>query len=287
MNFKSLEVKLSACLRVLICQTRQAQQHQALEALEFPTREVANSKTLDVWRFKRMKLPEQQAGPRAQGPYSVSVWGGKGGIGKSTDAFLAAYQLALIGPTLLINADKKQDGGGVTELVSSLKGLPVPFELTETDTAADLAAIRRLKQFRYVVTDHAPYRDEAKLKQAAKADLTIVPDPPRRLDSRAVMSSTKAYLAGTNYRLHITMVKHTDKSRARAMKTSLQDLGLPVFGGWMRYYNAHEMLNGLTVFEAAAEDAQAAKAAEDAYLFGDEILAQLGESFTVPRLGVK
>ncbi|MBV9023720.1 MAG: hypothetical protein JO362_07970 [Streptomycetaceae bacterium] len=226
---------------------------------------------------------EWAAPPRPEGPKVVAVWGGKGGIGKSTDAFLAAFMLGQLGPTLLINADMKQEDGGVTELTKSLK-VPAPYELTETDSVAELGNIRKLAQFRYVVTDNAPHRDESKLREAAKADLTVVPAPPRRLDSKAVMASTRQYLAGTNFRIHLTMVKHTDKPRARAMKTSLQDLGIPVFDGWMRMYNAHENLNGLSVFHNAHEDDQAKKATEDAYMFGNEILAALNEPFTVPEV---
>ncbi|MEU5959220.1 hypothetical protein [Streptomyces sp. NPDC047525] len=190
--------------------------------------------------------------------------------------------LALVGPTLLINADKKQQEGGVDELVKGLKE-PAPFDYTATEKAADLASIRKLKQYRYVVTDHGPYRDAAKLKETAQSDLTIAPIPPRRLDSKSVMHGIREHLVGTNYRIHLTMVKHIDKSRARAMKTSLQDLGLPVFAGWMRMYNAHEMLNGYPVFHNALQDEQAAKAAADAYMFGDEVLRTLGDPHEVPK----
>uniref|UniRef100_UPI003F495C1D hypothetical protein n=1 Tax=unclassified Streptomyces TaxID=2593676 RepID=UPI003F495C1D len=224
------------------------------------------------------------AKPRREGPQAVSIYGGKGGIGKTTDAFELAYMLGCIGPTLLINGDKKQEDGGATALVQSMVIEP-PFELAETDSVTELAKIRQLRQFRFVVTDNAPQRDEGMIREAANADLTIVPTPPKRLDSKSVMASTRTYLAGTNYRLHITKVEHTSKSRARNMKTALQDLGIPVFGGWMRMYQAHEMLSGYPVFhpKAVASDALAKKAAEDAYLFGDEVLSLLGLPFKVPR----
>ncbi|MFC9233635.1 hypothetical protein ACFTZI_32550 [Streptomyces decoyicus] len=224
------------------------------------------------------------AEPRREGPQSVSVYGGKGGIGKSTDAFLASWMLGLVGPTLLINGDKKQEDGGVTALVEALK-VEAPFDLTETDSVTELSKIRQLRQYRFVVTDNAPQRDEGMIREAANADLTIVPAPPKRLDSKSVMASTRTYLAGTSYRIHITKVDHISKSRARSMKTTLQDLNIPVFGGWMRMYNAHEMLNGYPVFhpEAHEADPKAVLAAEDAYLFGDEVLRELGFSFPVPR----
>lgn len=225
------------------------------------------------------------APPRPEGPFVVPVWGGKGGIGKSTTAWNLAFMLAQIGPTLLVNADKKQNGGGVTQLCQTCSREPIPFELTETDDVAELSSVRQLRQFRYVVTDNAPHRDVKKLRAASKGDLTIVPYPPRKLDSEGILSSIAEHLQpyGANYRILLTYVEYTQISRAKNIKDALRDIGQPVFPGWIRKYTAYEMLTGLPVLKNE-EDPKAEKAASDLYAFGDEVLRALGEPYTVPRL---
>ncbi|MDJ0344226.1 hypothetical protein QMK19_28885 [Streptomyces sp. H10-C2] len=224
------------------------------------------------------------APPRDDGPLVVSVWGGKGGITKSTVAFLSAYMLGQLGPTLLINADSKQTDGGVTEMAQNL-AVPIPFELTESDDPAELHSVRQMTQFRYVVTDNGPHRDLEKIRAAADGDLTIVPLMPERSVSKAVMGSIRDHLSpmGANYRILLSKVEYTSLGRARQTKTSLRDLGLPVFDTWLRKYGAHEMLDGQPVF--LSQELNAYKAAADAYAMGDELLAALGEPYKVIRLG--
>lgn len=236
---------------------------------------------------------QRLAGPREEGPYVVPVWGGKGGINKSTIAWNLAYMLGHVGPTLLVNADKRQTGGGVTALTEDCtKPLTdedgaetVPFELTESDDPAELGSVRQLRQFLFVVTDNAPHRDVKKLRAAAKGDLTVVPFPPRKLDSKGILSSVAEHLQpyGANYRFVLSPVEYTQTSRAKGIKDSLRDIGQPVFTSWIRKYTCHEMLTGEPVY-LNEDDPKAGNAASDMYLFGDEVLRHLGTSYKVPRL---
>ncbi|MGW2255117.1 hypothetical protein ACWCXH_33770 [Kitasatospora sp. NPDC001660] len=228
-------------------------------------------------------LPRWLAPPRPEeGPFVISVWGGKGGITKSTVAFVLAYELGKIGPTLLINADALQKDGGVTEMTASLR-VPATFELTESDDPAELQAVRQLKQFRYVITDNQPFRDREKLKAAAEGDLVVVPMPPRRSDTKSVLRSIRDVLqpAGANYRIILSMIEHSAKGRAKTMKDTLNALSMPVYDGWIRKYTAHEMVGGLPV--TLSEEDNADKAADDIYMFVDATLAYLGEPYKAIR----
>src|SRR2546423_1867754 len=228
------------------------------------------------------------AAPRPEGPFVLPVWGGKGGIGKSNTAFELAYSLAQIGPTLLVNADKRQTDGGVTDLANNLAGKRggCPFELMETDERAELAQLRRLKQFRYVVTDNAPHRDEAKLRAAAKGDLVIVPMPPRYSDIKAVMSSIRDHLKpiGASYRVLLTMVEYGRRNRAMSLQETMKGVGMPCYGTYIRKYDAHETAgsSGVPVIDGGGGN-NCDKAGEDVYNFVDETLAAIGESFRVAR----
>ncbi|MFF2751085.1 ParA family protein [Kitasatospora sp. NPDC058048] len=233
--------------------------------------------------MNHQELREWIALPRPEeGPFIVSVWGGKGGITKSTLAFLLAYELGKIAPTLLINADAKQTDGGVTEMTANLR-VPATFELTESDDPAELHAVRRLTQFRYVITDNQPFRDREKLKAAAKADLVVVPMPPRRSDMKSVLRSIRDVLQPERapYRIILSMIEHSAKGKAKTMKDTLNTLSMPVYDGWIRKYTAHEMLSGLPV--TLSEEDNADKAAEDVYMFIDATLAHLGEPYKAVR----
>jgi len=226
------------------------------------------------------------APPRSkEGPFVIPVWGGKGGINKTTIAWNLAYMLGQVGPTLLVNADKKQTGGGATQLCKACTQATIPFELTETDDVAELRSLRQLRQFRYVVTDSAPHREVPKLRAASKGDLAIVPYPPRKLDSEGILSSISQHLQpyGANYRILLTYVEHNQLSRAKHIKDALRDIGQPTFNAWLRRYTAYEMLTGMPVLRNE-DDPKAEKASSDLYAFGDEVLRVLGEPYTVPRL---
>jgi len=233
------------------------------------------------------------AAPRPEGPFVLPVWGGKGGIGKSNTAFELAYSLAQIGPTLLVNADKKQVDGGVTDLANNLarkREGACPFELMETDEPAELAQLRRLKQFRYVVTDNAPHRDEAKLRAAAKGDLVIVPMPPRYSDIKAVMSSIRDHLKpiGASFRVLLTMVEYGRRNRATSLQETMRAVGMPCYSTYIRKYDAHETAgsSGVPVIDGGGGN-NCDKAGEDVYNFVDETLVAIGEPFRVARLAIE
>lgn len=222
------------------------------------------------------------APPRPDGPLVVAVWGGKGGIGKTTSAFELADGFACIGKTLLVNADLKQADGGATEL-ANLRGDDLPFELMESEEPTELRKLKTLRQFRYIVTDNAPHRETAKLRAAADADLVVVPMPIRHLDVRGVMSSIRLHLQpiGAKYKVLLTSVEHARRNKADTMQDTMRALGMPVYKTTIRRYDAHENAGSMGVSILLGEGTNWDKAAGDTRAYVNETLDALGESFAL------
>lgn len=221
------------------------------------------------------------APPRPDGPLVVAVWGGKGGIGKTTSAFELADGFACIGKTLMVNADLKQTDGGATELANQRGELP--FELMESEEPTELRKLKTLRQFRYIVTDNAPHRDTAKLRAAADADLVVVPMPVRHLDVRGVMSSIRLHLQpiGAKYKVLLTSVEHARRSKAETTQQTMRALGMPVYKTTIRRYDAHENAGSMGVSIFLGEGTNWNKAADDARAYVNETLESLGEAFAL------
>lgn len=219
------------------------------------------------------------APPRPDGPLVIAVWGGKGGIAKTTSAFELADGLSCIGETLLVNADLRQTDGGATELANQRDDLP--FELMESEEPTELGKLKTLRQFRYIVTDNAPHRDPAKLRAAAAGDLVVVPMPVRHLDVRGVMSSIKLHLQpiGAKYKVLLTCVDYARRNKAETMQQTMRALGMPVYDTIVRRYDAHENAGSMGVSVFLGEGANWDKAADDTRSYVNETLRTLGEAY--------
>jgi cellulose biosynthesis protein BcsQ len=224
--------------------------------------------------------PRRELAPlRPGGPFVISVWGGKGGICKTTSAVELAQGLGSIGRTLLVNADMKQEDGGSSELYSLLEN--PPFELMESDDPVELSKLRLLTQFRYVITDNAPHRDEAKLRAAAAGDLVIVPMLIEHLPIRAVMSSIRLHLQpiGAPYKVLLTRVEHGRRNKAKLLQETMAGLGMPYYKTTMRKYDAHQDAGSSGVPILEGDGSNWDKAAQDVRAYVDETLATLNEPY--------
>lgn len=229
-------------------------------------------------------LAADRAGPRPGGPYVISVWGGKGGIAKTWAAHTIADALGRIAPTLGVDGDKRQTDGGLTE-IHGLCHAPT-YELYATEEPSEYATLRQLRQFRFVVIDNAPERDDARLRAAADgADLVVVPMPPRALEIRGVMSSIRTILIpmGVRYRVLITAVTVDRRTKAAGMLETMAGLGMPAFSTFVRYYNAHQDAASTGIALVEGDGPNWGKARADVYALVDEVLDVLGEPHRAVR----
>ncbi|KOV09630.1 hypothetical protein ADK60_40395 [Streptomyces sp. XY431] len=217
-------------------------------------------------------------------PVIIAVFGGKGGIGKSTLAFLIAWLLGQVGRTLLVDADELQKEGGTTELYDGLE-VDAAFDLAGEEDPEKLAGLRSIRGYRFIVVDNAPHRDRKKLAASCAGDLIVVPLTLDPLEAKAIMNSLREIVipSGRPYRVVISRVDANRKAKARRTYESLRVVGLPVFKTQMRELVAHQDAGqlGIPVTEGTYKAWQ--RPAADARDLVDEVLEALGLPDRVPR----
>jgi len=172
-------------------------------------------------------------------PRIIAVFGGKGGIGKTTTASCLAWLFGRDqGETLLVDANADQPSA--TEIYEQLQ-TDATYTLT---TEKDPAKLGRLTgvPFEWVVVDCPPSPTEAAAALDA-ADIVLVPFQPRWLETRAIMRTLRA-LATRPYRVLFVAIAHNKKGVARASREALTGLEIPLFTTEVRRYDAHEFSQG-------------------------------------------
>jgi chromosome partitioning protein len=208
-------------------------------------------------------------------PVVVAVYGGKGGIGKTTTASNLAYLFGRDGHRTLA-VDANIDQLSMQVIYDQFQGDP-PYDLTIEERPELLSKIRAVAYDR-VVIDCPPSAREAAAAIAA-ADRIVVPYVPKFLETRAIVKTCHDSLAGRPYRVLFVAVEHSRRNAARGARESLVGVGIAVYRTMVRKYVVHEkaQANGVPVFlpEAAELDDMAPEAAKDYEAFYKELLAEL------------
>lgn len=172
-------------------------------------------------------------------PHIIAVFGGKGGIGKSTTASCLAWLFGRDqGETLLVDANADQPSA--TEIYEQLQ-IDATYTLT---TEKDPAKLGRLTQvpFDWVIVDCPPSPTEAAAAMDA-ADLVLVPFQPRWLETRAIMRTLRA-LTTRPHQVLFVAIAHNKRGVARAAREALSGMEVPLLGSEVRRYDAHEQAQG-------------------------------------------
>jgi chromosome partitioning protein len=211
-------------------------------------------------------------------PAVVAVYGGKGGIGKTTTASNIAWLFGRDGHRTLA-VDANVDQLSMQVIYDQLKGDPV-YDLAIEENPALLSRIKAAPYDR-VVIDCPPSAREAAAAFAV-ADHVVVPYVPKFLETRAIMKTVSESLAGRPYKVLFVAVEHSMRTRAGLARESLAGFGVPVYTAVIRKYVVHEkaQANGVPVFlpECASLDQFAPHAAQDYLDFYKELLAELDGS---------
>lgn len=208
-------------------------------------------------------------------PVVVAIYGGKGGIGKTTTASNLAWLFGRDGHRTLA-VDANVDQLSMQVIYDQLKGDP-SYDLTIEENPALLSRIKEVSYDR-VVIDCPPSAREADAAIRV-ADHIVVPYVPKFLETRAIMKTVSEALAGRPYKVLFVAVEHSMRSRAGLARESLAGFGVPVYQTVIRKYIVHEkaQANGVPVFlpECASLDPFAPVAAADYLDFYKELLAEL------------
>jgi cellulose biosynthesis protein BcsQ len=211
-------------------------------------------------------------------PVVVAVFGGKGGIGKTTTTSNIAWLFGRDGHRTLA-IDGNVDQLSMQVIYDQLKG-DAPYDLTIEERPELLSRVKSVSYDR-VVIDCPPSAREASPALAA-ADHIVVPYVPKFLETRAIVRTCHEVLAGHRFKVLFVAVEHSMRTRAGLARESLAGFGIPVYKTVVRKYVVHEkaQANGVPVFlpECAELDEYAPEAARDYLDFYKELLAELDGS---------
>lgn len=209
-------------------------------------------------------------------PTVIAIYGGKGGIGKTTTALNFSYLFGADGHrTLLVDANVDQPSAHDT--FSDLKEDP-PYDLTVEENPALLGRIKSVPYDR-VVIDCPPSPREARAAFDA-ADYITVPFVPKYMETKAIARTIQTTLTGRPYRLLFVAVTNGMRGRADQSRETLAGFSVPMFRTVIRHYVAHEKAqsNGIPAFlpDALGLDPHMKEAADDYRSAYSELLAYLG-----------
>lgn len=197
-------------------------------------------------------------------PLVCDIYGGKGGIGKTTLACAFAWHWAAKGATALMDADSQES---TLRLHRNLKR-PVPYRLAGGEHGMDLDGVQ------YVVGDMPPSIDEAR-PLLNLAHLIVVPVVLRDLDLNALIRTLVTDLAGMRRVALLSRVTHAQRNTARTVRNVLQGLEIAVLDTQVReYVNAHDTAHrhGIPVTHPDASGNKLAEAQQDLHDAAHETL---------------
>ena len=153
----------------------------------------------------------------------ITVTSYKGGVTKSTTAIHLATYLSSEGKVLLIDGDPNR-----TAIAWSERG-QLPFDVVD-----ERKAMKVIANYDYAVIDTPARPDSSDLKELAEGcDLLILPTLPDVVSLEPMMQ-TASDLGDANYRTLIAIVPPKPNRDGEAMRSELQEAGVPVFNTMIR-----------------------------------------------------
>lgn len=198
----------------------------------------------------------------------LAVASGKGGVAKTTTAVNLAALAARSGRVLLVDADTEQVEGSaswwVGEGAKRNEDAWGPVDLVEATDPSDLARLRGISGYDWLIFDSPPVLGSAVLRSVvAAADLTLIPTGITPLDLRKVVPMIRQAVipACKPYRVLLARVHPSAVASAGRVRDELTTAGIDVLPSCVRSYAAHALApgEGLPITRLRERNARAAE----------------------------
>ena len=198
-------------------------------------------------------------------PKLLSIFNGKGGVGKTTTAVNLAAIFAESQDVLLVDADAQGSASWWADRSDPSSSGSLGYDVSKETKPALLGKLKDIDSYDLIVIDTPPAIDSKSVGTILPiTDFLLLPTPPAPMDIAALVQTVRSAIAPTQvkYRVLLTKVDSRSISEAKEAQTMLKELDIPACKGFIRTYKAHERaaLEGVSITQLRGKNTQEASA---------------------------
>lgn len=197
-------------------------------------------------------------------PKLLSIFNGKGGVGKTTTAVNIAAIFAEEQNVLLVDADAQGSASWWADRNGSAAE-SLGYDISKETKPALLGKLKNIDSYDLIVVDTPPAIGSKSLAAILPiTDYLLLPTPPAPMDIAALVQTVRSAIAPANvpYRVLLTKVDSRSINEAKEAQTMLKALEIPACKGFIRTYKAHEKaaLEGVSIIQLRGKNTKEASA---------------------------